>query len=93
VGGSPVGAVIGTITLSLVGSVLTFLNVPSVWQIRAHSAILILVLMGSRPYGRAPDMIRSRSIRIDPAFYGFVAAAILWALTVVFAGAGAATKR
>lgn len=37
---SPSGAVIGAITLTLVGSVLTFLNVPSVWQIGAHQCAL-----------------------------------------------------
>lgn len=43
---SPSGAVIGAITLSLVGSVLTFFYVPSVWQIGAQGGILILVLLG-----------------------------------------------
>jgi ribose transport system permease protein len=43
---SPAGAVIGAITLTLVGSVLTFLSVPPVWQIGAQGGILILVLLG-----------------------------------------------
>lgn len=43
---SPVGAVIGAITLTLVGSILTFLAVPPVWQIGAQGGILILVLLG-----------------------------------------------
>ena len=43
---SPVGTVIGALTLSLVGSVLTFLNVVPVWQIGAQGLILIAVLFG-----------------------------------------------
>ncbi len=41
---SPVGAVIGALTLTLAGSFLTFLRLPSDWQIGAQGAILILVL-------------------------------------------------
>ncbi|AMM87229.1 ABC transporter permease (plasmid) [Martelella sp. AD-3] len=42
---SPFGAVVGAITLTLVSSVLTFLHVPSVWQIGAQGGLLILVLL------------------------------------------------
>lgn len=41
---SPVGAVIGALTLTLAGSFLTFLRLPSDWQIGAQGAILIAVL-------------------------------------------------
>lgn len=41
---SPVGAVIGALTLTLAGSFLTFLRLPPDWQIGAQGAILILVL-------------------------------------------------
>ncbi|WP_366657743.1 ABC transporter permease [Fodinicurvata sp. EGI_FJ10296] len=41
---SPVGAVIGALTLALAGSLLSFLRLPSDWQIGAQGAILILVL-------------------------------------------------
>jgi ribose transport system permease protein len=41
---SPLGAVIGALTLLLAGSFLTFLNVPSDWQIGAQGMILILIL-------------------------------------------------
>jgi ribose transport system permease protein len=43
---SPVGAVIGALTLSLAGSVLSFLQVPPTWQIGAQGVILFLVLAG-----------------------------------------------
>jgi ribose transport system permease protein len=43
---SPIGTVIGAITLSLAGSLLSFLQVPSVWQIGAQGLILFLVLVG-----------------------------------------------
>ena len=41
---SPVGAVIGALTLTLAGSVLSFLRISPDWQIGAQGAILILVL-------------------------------------------------
>jgi ribose transport system permease protein len=41
---SPVGAVIGALTLTLAGSFLTFLRLSPDWQIGAQGAILILVL-------------------------------------------------
>lgn len=41
---SPVGAVLGALTLSLAASLLTFLHVPSDWQIGAQGGILIAVL-------------------------------------------------
>ena len=41
---SPVGAVIGAITLTLAGSFLAFMRIPPDWQIGAQGAILIIVL-------------------------------------------------
>jgi gamma-glutamyl-gamma-aminobutyrate hydrolase PuuD len=41
---SPIGAVIGALTLTLAGSFLTFLRLSPDWQIGAQGAILILVL-------------------------------------------------
>ena len=41
---SPAGAVLGAITLTLAGSFLLFLRIPSDWQIGAQGAILIIVL-------------------------------------------------
>jgi ribose transport system permease protein len=41
---SPVGAVIGAITLTLTASFLSFLRISSDWQIGAQGAILIIVL-------------------------------------------------
>jgi ribose transport system permease protein len=43
---SPVGTVAGAITLALAGSMLSFLNVPPVWQIGAQGCILVAVLAG-----------------------------------------------
>ena len=43
---SPVGTVIGALTLSLAGSFLSFLQVPATWQIGAQGVILFLVLVG-----------------------------------------------
>ena len=41
---SPIGAVIGAMTLTLAGSFLSFLRIPPDWQIGAQGAILIIVL-------------------------------------------------
>ncbi|MET0748148.1 MAG: ABC transporter permease, partial [Rhizobium sp.] len=41
---SPIGAVIGALTLTLAGSFLSFLRISSDWQIGAQGAILIVVL-------------------------------------------------
>jgi ribose transport system permease protein len=43
---APVGTVAGAITISLVGSLLAFLNVSSDYQIGVQGAILIAVLAG-----------------------------------------------
>ncbi|RUW94541.1 ABC transporter permease [Mesorhizobium sp. M7A.F.Ca.US.010.02.1.1] len=43
---SPVGTVVGALTLSLAGSLLSFLQVPPTWQIGAQGVILFLVLAG-----------------------------------------------
>jgi ribose transport system permease protein len=41
---SPIGAVIGAMTLTLAGSFLSFLRISPDWQIGAQGAILIIVL-------------------------------------------------
>ena len=41
---SPLGAVVGALTLALAGSFLIFLKIPPDWQIGAQGAILIVVL-------------------------------------------------
>ena len=41
---SPVGAVIGALTLTLAGSFLTFIRLSPDWQIGAQGVILVLVL-------------------------------------------------
>jgi len=41
---SPIGAVIGALTLTLAGSFLSFLRISPDWQIGAQGAILIIVL-------------------------------------------------
>lgn len=50
---SPVGAVIGALTLALVASpLLTFLNIPPDWQVGANGIILIVVLAARAQIGR-----------------------------------------
>ena len=43
---SPVGTVVGALTLSLAGSLLSFLQVPPTWQIGSQGVILFLILAG-----------------------------------------------
>ncbi|HSV44235.1 MAG TPA: ABC transporter permease [Ramlibacter sp.] len=43
---SPLGTVIGAMTLSLAASLLSFLQIPPAWQAGAQGAILLLVLAG-----------------------------------------------
>ncbi len=43
---SPIGTIVGALTLSLAGSLLSFLQVPPTWQIGAQGVILFLVLAG-----------------------------------------------
>ncbi|WP_460274342.1 ABC transporter permease [Celeribacter sp. ULVN23_4] len=43
---SPIGTVLGALTLALAGSFLSFMHVPATWQIGAQGAILFLVLAG-----------------------------------------------
>jgi ribose transport system permease protein len=49
---SPIGTVVGAMTLSLAGSLLSFLQVPPVWQVGAQGLILFLVLAGRVFIGR-----------------------------------------
>ena len=50
---SPVGAVIGSLTLTLAASpLLTFMQIPQDWQIGANGAILIIVLAARALIGR-----------------------------------------
>jgi ribose transport system permease protein len=53
---SPIGAVLGSLTLTLAASpLLTFLNIPPDWQIGANGLILILVLAARALIGRQRD--------------------------------------
>jgi len=50
---SPIGAVIGALTLALAASpLLTFLNIPPDWQVGANGVILIVVLAARAQIGR-----------------------------------------
>ena len=56
---SPIGAVIGALTLALAASpLLTFMHIPPDWQVGANGAILIIVLaarVADQPQGGASD--------------------------------------
>ena len=74
---SPVGAVIGALTLTLAGSFLTFLRLSPDWQIGAQGVILILVLARACWSARRAARDASRARR-RPWFWAFVAAALAW---------------
>ena len=50
---SPIGAVIGALTLTLAGSLLNFMHISPDWQVAAQGAILILVLAARALINRA----------------------------------------
>jgi ribose transport system permease protein len=51
---SPVGAVIGALTLTLAGSLLSFMHISPDWQVGAQGAILIVALGARTLTGRRP---------------------------------------
>lgn len=57
---SPIGAVIGALTLTLAGSFLSFLRIPPDWQIGAQGGILIIVLAVRLLLNRRERAERSR---------------------------------
>ena len=53
---SPIGAVIGALTLALAASpLLTFMHIPPDWQVAANGAILIIVLAARALISRRED--------------------------------------
>ena len=78
---SPVGAVIGAMTLTLAGSFLSFLRIPPDWQIGAQGAILIIVLalrVADRPHGQAAH---DRGLLAKPWLWAWLAAGLVWLAT------------
>ena len=55
---SPVGAVIGALTLTLAGSLLNFMRISPDWQVGAQGAILIVVLAARAVINRAERRLR-----------------------------------
>jgi ribose transport system permease protein len=55
---SPIGAVIGALTLTLAGSLLTFMRISPDWQVGAQGAILIVVLAARTLINRSEGAIR-----------------------------------
>jgi len=50
---SPIGAVIGALTLTLAGSLLNFMHISPDWQVAGQGAILIVVLAARTLINRA----------------------------------------
>jgi ribose transport system permease protein len=55
---SPIGAVIGALTLTLAGSLLNFMRISPDWQIGAQGAILVIVLAARALINRAERRLR-----------------------------------
>ena len=86
---SPLGAVVGALTLALAGSFLIFLKISPDWQIGAQGAILIIVLalQGTRHLRGAEAMTAflTRLAR-QPWIFSFAAAIAVWLITIIYTG-------
>ena len=75
---SPIGAVIGALTLALAASpLLTFMHIPPDWQVGANGAILIIVLAAralDQPQGELSDDRAPHSRSRKPWIWSFVGA-------------------
>ena len=86
---SPIGAVIGALTLTLAGSFLIFMRIPPDWQIGAQGAILIIVLALARahqPAERRAMTMLAPHLPQKPWIWSFVAAFAVWLATIIFTG-------
>ena len=84
---SPVGAVIGAMTLTLAGSFLSFLRLNPDWQIGAQGAILILVLALRVVINRAEvrgKMTALREMLGKPWLGAYAGATAIWLATIAF---------
>ena len=77
---SPVGAVIGAMTLTLAGSFLSFLRIPPDWQIGAQGAILIIVLALRALIDRTGKRGMTRLLA-KPWLWALLAAGLVWLAT------------
>ncbi len=92
---SPVGAVIGALTLTLAGSFLSFMRISPDWQIGAQGGILIVVLalrlFLNRLDRKGKAMSAVSVLTSRPWIWSFIATIAVWIITVLFTGgAGAA---
>ena len=75
---SPIGAVIGALTLALAASpLLTFMHIPPDWQVAANGAILIIVLAArvlDQPQGSGAMMSAVDRLLAKPWIWSFVGA-------------------
>ena len=85
---SPIGAVIGAMTLTLAGSFLSFLRLNPDWQIGAQGAILIIVLalrVAHLARGGA-GVTALRAPRRQPWLWSWLGALAVWLAIVAFTG-------
>ncbi len=87
---SPIGAVIGALTLALAASpLLTFMHIPPDWQVGANGAILIIVLAArgaDQPQGELSDEAAPRQLLAKPWIWSFVGALLVWLAAIAFTG-------
>ena len=85
---SPIGAVIGAMTLTLAGSFLSFLRITPDWQIGAQGAILIIVLALRVLIVRAeaPGVTALRASLGQPWLWSWLGALAVWLGIVAFTG-------
>ena len=93
---SPIGAVIGALTLQLAAvalnrlpAFLTFMHIPPDWQVGAQGVILIIVLAAralisrERPMSDAAAPAFSKRLGARPWIWSFVGAAVVWVAAIV----------
>ena len=87
---SPIGAVIGALTLALAASpLLTFMHIPPDWQVGANGAILIVVLaarVSDQPEGELTHGACPQSSCSSPGSGRFVGALLVWLAAITFTG-------
>jgi len=80
---SPVGAVIGALTLTLAGSLLNFMRISPDWQVGAQGGILIIVLAARSLINQA-KFNGPAEILAKPWIWSYLGAFLVWLAAIVF---------
>ena len=86
---SPIGAVIGALTLTLAGSLLNFMRISPDWQVGAQGGILIIVLAARAMIKpdrseNAMKVVGRFKIFAKPWIWSYLGAFLVWLAAIVF---------